>query len=160
MAETYGRPTRGTAASAGSRDLIGLNRIPVVFHYSHGLKRNVLANNRRPTSQCLPRANSIGMAFSLEPDELKALVVETERAFLSLGDVQLNTQESEEKSRQFRRSIYVVEDIKPGESFSEKNIKVIRPGDGLPPKYYLDILNKKAKVSVKKGSPLSWDFIS
>ena len=102
----------------------------------------------------------VDSAFSLEPHELKALVIETERAFLALGEIQLNTQKSEEKSRQFKRSIYVIEDINPGESFSEKNIKVIRPGDGLLPKYYFDILNKTAKSSLKKGTPLSWDYIS
>jgi sialic acid synthase SpsE len=102
----------------------------------------------------------VDSAFSLEPEELKALVTETERAFLSLGNVQLDTQKSEEKSRQFRRSIYVVEDINEGESFSEKNIRVIRPGDGLHSRYYFDLLHKKAKHSIKKGTPFNWDLTS
>ncbi|GAB5552440.1 MAG: pseudaminic acid synthase [Saprospiraceae bacterium] len=92
--------------------------------------------------------------FSLEPHELKALVEETERAYLALGQVQLDTQKSEEKSRQFKRSIYVTKDIKKGEPFTKENIKVIRPGDGLEPKYYESILSKPALKDLNKGTPL------
>ncbi|HKK74710.1 MAG TPA: pseudaminic acid synthase [Saprospiraceae bacterium] len=100
----------------------------------------------------------VDSAFSLEPAELKALVTETERAFLALGNIQLDTQKSEEKSRQFKRSIYVVEDIKAGEPFTEKNIKVIRPGDGLAPKFYAELLGKKATSDLKRGTPLTEKF--
>lgn len=91
--------------------------------------------------------------FSLEPDELKALVVETERAFLAMGNIQLDTQKSEEKSRQFKRSIYVVKDIKVGEVFTKENIRVIRPGDGMEPKFYEITLGKIARQDYTKGSP-------
>lgn len=101
----------------------------------------------------------VDSAFSLEPQELKALVVETERAFQALGVVQLDTQKSEEKSRQFKRSIYVVKDIQAGEMFSEENIRVIRPGDGLEPKYYTTILGKTNKIALSKGTPLSEGYI-
>ena len=104
---------------------------------------------------CLSRAEGgIDSAFSLEPDELKMLVIETKRAWQSLGNVQYGVQESEKKSLLFKRSIYVIKDIQVGEKFTEENIKVIRPGDGLAPKYYEHLLNTIASKSLKKGTPL------
>jgi sialic acid synthase SpsE len=100
----------------------------------------------------------VDSAFSLEPDELKMLVTETERAFLAMGGVQLSTQKAEEKSRQFRRSIYVTKDMKAGEVFSTENIKVIRPGDGLEPKYFEEVLGMVAKQDIAFGTPLSRMF--
>jgi pseudaminic acid synthase len=102
----------------------------------------------------------VDSAFSLEPKELKALVVETERAQQALGKVQLDVQKSEEKSRRFKRSVYVVKDIKAGENFTPENIRIIRPGDGLSPKYYTRILGKKSTKELKRGNPLSFDLIS
>lgn len=99
----------------------------------------------------------VDSAFSMEPEELQSLVIETERAFLALGHVQFGVQESETKSLFFKRSIYVSEDIKEGELFSEKNIKVIRPGDGLHPRYYFQLLGKSASHNYKKGTPLRID---
>ena len=99
----------------------------------------------------------VDSAFSLEPKELTSLVVESERAFLALGNVQLNTQKSEEKSRQFKRSIYAVKDIVKGDEMTIDNIKIIRPGDGLSPKFFNLLLDKKATKSIKRGTPLSWD---
>jgi pseudaminic acid synthase len=92
--------------------------------------------------------------FSLEPEELKALVVETERAFLSMGNVQLDTQKAEDQSRQFRRSIYVCKDIEEGEMFTAKNLKIIRPGDGMNPKLFENIIGKISTRAWKKGTPL------
>lgn len=99
----------------------------------------------------------VDSAFSLEPHELKSLVEETERAFLALGNVQLDTQKSEEKARQFKRSIYVVKDIKKGALFTPENIRVIRPGDGLEPRYYEQVLLKTALIDLEKGTPLKRD---
>ncbi|GAB3508491.1 pseudaminic acid synthase [Emticicia fontis] len=105
---------------------------------------------------CLSRAEGgVDSAFSLEPDELKSLVVETERAWQSLGQVQYGVQESERKSLLFKRSIYVVKEIKAGELFTEENIRVIRPGDGMPPKYYEGLLGKAASKDFKAGTPLN-----
>jgi pseudaminic acid synthase len=101
----------------------------------------------------------VDSAFSLEPEELKALVVETERAFLAMGGIQLDTQKSEEKSRQFKRSIYVAKDIKQGEFFTIENTRVIRPGDGLEPKFYENTLGKVAKKDLAKGTPLKWEDV-
>lgn len=97
----------------------------------------------------------VDSAFSLEPEELKALVVETERAFLSLGKVFIGIQEAEKKSLLFKRSIYVSVDIKAGDVISENNIKVIRPALGLAPKYYDTIIGKKARTDLKQGHPLA-----
>jgi pseudaminic acid synthase len=96
----------------------------------------------------------VDSAFSLEPEELKILVNETERAFLALGTDFIGVQKAEEKSLLFKRSIYVAEDIKKGELITEKNIKVIRPALGLAPKYYDVVIGKKAKVNLVKGQPL------
>lgn len=96
----------------------------------------------------------VDSAFSLEPLEMKSLVIESERAFLSLGRVQLDMQLAEKSSKQFKRSIYVVKDIKAGEKFTADNIKIIRPGDGLEPKFWEKILGKKASSDLKRGTPL------
>lgn len=101
----------------------------------------------------------VDSAFSLEPEELKELVVETERAHLALGEVMYGVQTSEEKSRFFKRSIYACEDIAPGEIFSEKNLKIIRPGDGLSPKYWDLIIGHKCKAAIKKGTPITFELI-
>jgi pseudaminic acid synthase len=105
---------------------------------------------------CLSRAEGgVDSAFSLEPDELKSLVIETERAWQSLGVIQYGVQASEKKSLLFKRSIYVTKDIKVGELLSEENIRVIRPGDGLAPKYYEQVLGKAAKSNLFRGTPLT-----
>lgn len=104
---------------------------------------------------CLSRAEGgVDSAFSLEPEELKTLVIETERAWQALGEVQYGIQESERKSLLFKRSIYVVKDIQAGEKFTEKNIQVIRPGNGLHPKYYEGLLGKVTKYSLMRGEPV------
>lgn len=98
-------------------------------------------------------------SFSMEPAEMKSLVKESERAFLAMGEVQYGIQEAEEKSLRYKRSIYVVEDIKKGEEFTKENIRVIRPGDGMKPKFFENVLGKKAKQDLKRGTPLSWEII-
>ena len=98
----------------------------------------------------------VDSAFSLEPQELEMLVTETKRAFESLGVVQLNSSKGEAKSRQFKRSIYASSDIDLGEDFTFENVKVIRPGDGLHPKYYPMLLKMKANRIYKKGDPIKF----
>lgn len=106
---------------------------------------------------CLSRAEGgVDSAFSLEPDELKSLVIETERAWQSLGQIQYGIQETEKKSLLFKRSIYVVKDIKAGEAFTEENIRVIRPGDGMHPKYFDGLLGKTAYKSYNRGDALEF----
>lgn len=98
-------------------------------------------------------------AFSIEPVELKALVEESERSFQALGHVQFGIQKDEEKSLRYKRSIYVVKDVKKGNAFTKDNIRIIRPGDGLQPKYFENVIGKIAKKDLKKGTPLQWDMI-
>jgi pseudaminic acid synthase len=101
----------------------------------------------------------VDSTFSMEPEEMKSLVIESERAFQALGQINYGVQKSEEKSLNFKRSLFVVSDIKAGEEFSNNNIRVIRPGTGIPPKFYETIIGKKASIDIKSGTPLTWDLI-
>ena len=103
----------------------------------------------------LSRADGgVDSAFSLEPHELNALVIESKRAWQSLGSVSYGSTSSEKKSLMFRRSIYVAQDIAEGEEFTASNIRIIRPGDGAPPIFYDQILGKVARQSYSAGTPL------
>ncbi|MFH1644458.1 MAG: pseudaminic acid synthase [bacterium] len=101
----------------------------------------------------------VDSAFSLEPDELKSLVIETERAWQSLGQVNYEKTAQEKSSLMFRRSIYIVKDLKKGEALTKENLRVIRPGFGMHPRNYENILGKKISCDVKKGTPLKWELI-
>ncbi|NLY80177.1 MAG: pseudaminic acid synthase [Lysinibacillus sp.] len=103
----------------------------------------------------LSRADGgVDAAFSLEPTEMKALVEETERAWLALGKVTYGPTEKEKASLKFRRSKYVSKDIKKDEKFCKENIKIIRPGYGLEPKYWDEVIGKRAVRDFKAGTPL------
>jgi pseudaminic acid synthase len=102
----------------------------------------------------------VDSAFSIEPDELKSLVVESERACLSLGEVSYGVQKNEQKSLLFKRSLFAVEDIKAGEPLTRDNVKVIRPGKGLAPKHFETVLDSKASSDISKGTPLTWGMVS
>jgi pseudaminic acid synthase len=101
----------------------------------------------------------VDSAFSLEPHEFKSLVIETERAFQSLGTVKYGVQLPEEKSKLFKRSIYISKDIKKGEIFTIENLKIIRPSYGLHPKYYEMVLGRKCKIDLTAGTPLTIDCL-
>ncbi len=108
----------------------------------------------------LSRADGgVDSAFSMEPEEMKQLVIETQKAWQSLGKISYEPTEQEKKSMIFRRSLYAVKDINAGEILTSDNIKSIRPGLGLPPKYYEEVLTKKAKVDIKRGTPLKFGVI-
>ena len=108
----------------------------------------------------LARADGgVDSEFSLEPKELKMLVDESKRAWQAIGKVQYGATGAEIKSKIYRRSVYVTEDIKSGSIFTEKNIKIIRPGDGAPPSLYGLILGKKARHEYKRGEPLKIESI-
>jgi len=98
-------------------------------------------------------------AFSLEPREFKAMVEAVRDVEKALGEVSYELTDKMKKSREFSRSLFVVENMEEGEVFTEKNIRSIRPGFGLHPKYLNDILGKKAAKAVNKGTPLNWDLI-
>ncbi|MFY0651233.1 MAG: pseudaminic acid synthase [Cyclobacteriaceae bacterium] len=97
--------------------------------------------------------------FSMEPHELSALVIESERAFRAIGKVQYGIQKAESKNSMHKRSIYISDDIEPGDVLSQDNLRVIRPADGLPPKFYDLFLGRKINKSIKAGTPLSWDLL-
>lgn len=101
----------------------------------------------------------VDSSFSLEPEELKNLVIESERAFLAMGKVNYILSEKEQKSLQYKRSLYVVEPIKVGEVFSEKNVRSIRPSNGLHTRYYDEILGKTATQDIEAGTALSWKLV-
>lgn len=90
---------------------------------------------------------------------MKLLVEETKRAYEALGNVHYGISEQEKKSLPFRRSLYVVEDMKAGEIITEKNMRSIRPGLGISPKYYDLVLGKKVKCDVKRGTGLTWNMM-
>ena len=98
-------------------------------------------------------------AFSMEPDEFRALCENAERAWRSLGTVRYDKSNAEKGNAQFRRSLYIVEDMEAGETLSEANFRAIRPGFGLPPKYYDILLGKTVNRDVLRGTPMSWDFL-
>lgn len=101
----------------------------------------------------------VDSAFSLEPDELKELVIETERAWQSLGKVSYGPTEKEKASLKHRRSLYFVMDMKAGDIVTRDNIRAIRPGSGLSPKYYDIFLGKRVKGDVARGTPVRWEII-
>jgi N-acetylneuraminate synthase len=107
----------------------------------------------------LDRADGgVDSTFSLEPEEMKNLVVETERAWLAMGKISYGTTSVEEKSKKFRRSLYVTMDINKGDFVTNDNVRAIRPGFGLPVKYLRHVIGKKVGRDVKKGEALSWDM--
>jgi len=108
----------------------------------------------------LSRADGgVDAAFSMEPDEMRQLVIETERAWQALGKISYRPGEQESKSLKFRRSLYIAEDMVAGEVLTPENLRIVRPGYGLEPKYYEVLIGKKVKRAVKKGTPLNWDLI-
>lgn len=101
----------------------------------------------------------VDSAFSLEPSEMAQLVMETERAWQALGQVSYGPTEAEKPSLHFRRSLYVVKDIKAGDVLTRENVRAIRPGLGLPTKYMEQVLGKIVKQDVKRGTALEWGLL-
>ena len=110
---------------------------------------------------CLDRSEGgVDSAFSLEPAEFKQLVFEAKNAYLALGKINYGITNDEKKVDAGKRSIYVSDKINEGEIITSKNIKVIRPGYGLHPRYYTDILGKKANKNLEIGQPLSFNDLN
>lgn len=101
----------------------------------------------------------VDSSFSMEPGEMAQLVVETERAWQALGQVSYGITEAEKPSLVFRRSIYIAKDLKSGDALTRENLRCIRPGMGLPPKYYEMLLGRKVNKDVKRGAPMGWDLL-
>jgi pseudaminic acid synthase len=108
----------------------------------------------------LARADGgVDSTFSLEPSELARLVDEAGQAWQALGEVSYGPTAAEHASLQFRRSLYVVEDVKAGATFTPANVRAIRPGLGLAPKHLEQVLGRPATVDVRRGTPLRWEIV-
>jgi N-acetylneuraminate synthase len=107
-------------------------------------------------SRAMPGPDSV---FSLEPNEFKAMVQAVHIAEKALGIVQYGTSRQEAKSKVFRRSLFVVEDVKAGDVFTSRNVRSIRPGHGLHTRHLNDVLGRRAARDIPRGTPLSWDLI-
>jgi N-acetylneuraminate synthase len=151
-----------------------LNSIPVMselFNLQVGLSDHTLGIGASVASVAmgatviekhltLSRADAgVDSIFSLEPDEFKLLVYETKNAKLAMGSMHIGPSPNEQESIKFRRSLYAVENIKSGEHLTEKNVRSIRPGLGLPPKYYKIILGRKVNCDIKSGTAIHWNLI-
>ena len=101
----------------------------------------------------------VDSSFSMEPAEMAQIVIETERAWQALGKVSYGATEAEKKSIVFRRSLYVVQDMKAGDIFSSNNLRAIRPGLGLPTKFIEQFIGKRITCDIKRGTPLTWDLL-
>lgn len=101
----------------------------------------------------------VDSSFSLEPEELHNLAIESERAWQSLGQISYGLSESEKRSLVFRRSIYVAKDLKAGDVLTTNNLRCVRPGMGLPPKYYDILLGRQVNQNVKRGTPMDWELL-
>ncbi len=106
------------------------------------------------------RAGGPDAPFSLEPSEFAELVLQIRGTSASLGTSVITCGHEESKSRAFRRSLFVVEDMQPGELFTERNVRSIRPGHGLPPKHLGTILGRRARCTIARGTPLAWELVS
>jgi N-acetylneuraminate synthase len=101
----------------------------------------------------------VDSTFSLEPEEMAQLVVETERAWQALGHVSYGPTQAEKPSLAFRRSLYVVKGVKAGEVLTREHVRAIRPGFGLPPKYFDQVIGMTATRDLAVGTPLDWPLL-
>jgi pseudaminic acid synthase len=101
----------------------------------------------------------VDSAFSMEPHEMETLVVETKRAWQALGKISYGATDAERKSMVFRRSLYVTKNLKAGDVLTSENLRAIRPGLGLPPKYRDWLIGKKVSSDIARGTPMAWEFI-
>lgn len=102
----------------------------------------------------------VDSSFSLEPSEFRMLREESDRAWQAIGKVTYGGTNAEDKSRAFRRSLYIAKDMDAGEELTPETLRIIRPGFGLPPKFYDEMLGKKVLRHVTAGTPLAWDLVS
>lgn len=163
--------TSSYPASPQNSNLKTISHMKDLFHCEVGLSDHTLGIGAAVASVALgatviekhftlSRADGgVDVAFSLEPQEMKMLVEETERAWQALGDITYGPTEQEKASLQFRRSLYVTQDMKTGDVLTQENMRPIRPGLGLKPKYYDMILGKKVKKDVSRGTPVSWNLL-
>jgi pseudaminic acid synthase len=102
----------------------------------------------------------VDSAFSLEPEEFRRLREETERAWLAMGEIKYGGTSAETKSKAFRRTLYIAEDMRAGDVLTTTNLRIVRPGYGLPPKFYDTLLGKRVNKDVVAGTPMSWELLA
>lgn len=107
-------------------------------------------------SRSLPGPDS---AFSLEPEEFKSMVEAVRIAEKALGEVQFGPSAHEQSTRVFRRSLFIVEDVKQGQALTAENVRSIRPGHGLHTRHLPEVIGKRAARNIERGTPVSWDLI-
>ena len=101
----------------------------------------------------------VDSAFSMEPEEMSQLVAETHRTWEALGHIAYGPTAAEQKSLQYRRSLYVVDDLRAGDVLSADNVRAIRPGLGLPPKFFDDVMGRPVNRDVRRGTALTWALL-
>jgi len=158
-------------ASAGNTNLLTIPHMRELFGCEVGLSDHTMGVGVSVASVALGatviekhftlnRADGgVDSSFSLEPAEMAQLVVEAERAWQALGRVSYGATEAEQKSLVFRRSLYVVQDVKAGEVLTTDNVRAIRPGLGLATKYLDMVLGKKVVKDVSRGTALGWELM-
>jgi pseudaminic acid synthase len=102
----------------------------------------------------------VDSTFSMEPAEFAMLRVEVDRAWQALGVTKYGGTAAEEKSFAFRRTLYIAKDMQPGEKFTRENLRIVRPGFGLSPRYFEMLLGKQVSRHVTAGTPMSWDLLT
>lgn len=152
-------------------NILNIQRLAAKFNVLVGLSDHTLSNatsvaavalGARVIEKHFTLARADGgpdSAFSLEPDELKQLCTDVRNAYLALGHAGEQRQAAEEGNRQFRRSLYTCRAINAGEPFTEENVRSVRPGFGLPPKHYDEIMGKRATRDLPFAHPLAWQDI-
>lgn len=163
--------TSAYPASAEDANLRTIPDISKTFNVPAGLSDHTMGSTVAVTAValgaciiekhfCLNRNNSgPDASFSMEPDEFRQMVEEIRTAEKALGKISYELTQSQETSKAFRRSLFAIENIEKGDLFTHKNIRSIRPNNGLPPKHLEAILGEKAKIDIKKGTPLTWEIL-
>lgn len=146
MARSFGVPV-----GFSDHSLSGTSAVVAVALGACVVEKHFIADKTRVTEDS---------SFSMDPDGFKAMVEGIREAEKAAGKVSYGPTASEASSMQFRRSVFVVEDIRAGEKFTEENTRSIRPSDGTLPKYLPSIIGKAAKVDIKRGTPLTWELVS
>lgn len=158
-------------ASAENTNLITIPHLRELFDCQVGLSDHTLGIGTAIASIALGAtviekhltldrdSGGVDSDFSMEPDEFSQLVTEVKQAKKSLGKITYGPTEAEKSSLKFRRSIYITENMDAGEILTPSNVRVIRPGFGLEPKYYNLVLGKTLKKNAARGTALSWDLL-
>jgi pseudaminic acid synthase len=157
-------------AAAGNTNILTIPHMRELFNCEVGLSDHTMGVGVSVASVALGatviekhftlnRADGgVDSAFSMEPDEMSQLVSETERAWQALGKVSYGATDAEKKSLLFRRSLYVVKDLKAGDVLTAENVRAIRPGLGLPTKYLDVVLGRRVSKDVKRGTSVNWSM--